>query len=160
MEDMSGSVWMFVGESDQGWVFEYVVEYVELGVFNGVFEQGVMYDFYVYISFVGFFMEFGYGVYGYVMGIGYDSGQGSFGSFVDFSDDGFFVFEFNCYGFIFGCYCFVQLGLDVVLVFDLVIELGVLFVQVCGLRFVLFMVLDSFCQVGILIFVQWVEFVV
>lgn len=109
---------------DQGRAFEHVVEHVELGAFNGALEQGVTYDFHVHTSFAGLFTESGHGAYGHATGIGHDSGQGSFGSLVDFSDDGLLVFEFNCHGFTPGCYRFVQPGPDVVLVSDSVTESG------------------------------------
>ncbi len=90
---------MLVGECDQGRAFEHVVEHVELSAFNGALEQGVTHDTHVHASFAGLFTESGHGPHGHATGIGHDSGQGSTGSLVDFSDDGLLVFEFDCHGF-------------------------------------------------------------
>ncbi|MNR10664.1 hypothetical protein D3C85_1269270 [compost metagenome] len=89
---------MFIGERNQGRAFEHVVEHFELSAGNGAASQGVTYDTHVYASFAGLFTESGHSGYGHATGISHDSGQASFGSLVDFSDDGLLVFEFNCHG--------------------------------------------------------------
>jgi hypothetical protein len=70
-----------------------------LSAFNGAAQQGVTYDTYVYASFAGLFTESGHSADSHATGISHDSGKTGFGSLVDFSDDGLFVFEFNCHGF-------------------------------------------------------------
>src|SRR5690606_34627513 len=118
LEDTGSSARMFVGERNQGRAFEHVVEHVELSAFNGAAQQGVTHNAYVHTRSAGLFTESGHSTYGHATGISHDSGQGSFGSLVDFSDDGLLVFEFNCHGFTPGCYRFVQPEPDGVLVSD------------------------------------------
>src|SRR5690606_13774153 len=117
-EQTGSSARVFVGESNQGRAFERVVEDREFGAFNSALEQGVTYDTYVNASLAGLFTESGHCAYSHTTGIGHDSGQSDFGSLVDFSDDGFLVFEFNCHGFTPGFYRFIWPRPDVVLVSD------------------------------------------
>ncbi|CRM88782.1 hypothetical protein [Pseudomonas sp. 22 E 5] len=90
---------MFLGKRDQSRASEHVVEDTVFSVSNSALEQGVTYNTYVYASFTSLFTESGHSAYCHTTGISHDSGQSSFGSLVDFSDDGLLVFEINCHGF-------------------------------------------------------------
>src|SRR5690606_30824820 len=99
LEDTGSSARMLSGKRNQGRAFEHVVEHVELSAFNSAAQQGITYDTYVDACSAGLFTESGHGPYSHAAGISHDSGKGSIGSLVDFSDDGFLVFEFDCHGF-------------------------------------------------------------
>ncbi len=90
---------MLVGKRDQSRTHKGFVQALVLGTFDRTTQQGVTYNAYVNASFTCILAETSHSSNGHTAGISHNGRQRTFGSFVDFSDDGFFVFELNCHGF-------------------------------------------------------------
>src|SRR5690606_32570825 len=99
LEQAGSGARMLVGKRDQSRTDKDVVQALVLGTFNSTTQQGVTYDTYVHASFASVFAQTSHGSYAYTAGISHNGRQRTFGSFVDFSDDGLFVFELDCHGF-------------------------------------------------------------
>ena len=90
---------MFVREGDKSRTYKDVVQAHKIGTFNSATHQRVTYNSYVHTSFTRIFTQTSHSSNAHAAGISHNSGERTFGSFVDFSDDGFLVFELNCHGF-------------------------------------------------------------
>src|SRR5690606_15332818 len=96
-EQTSGSARVFVGESNQGRTSQYVVQAREFGTFNRTTQQGVTHNAHVHTGFTSGFTQDGHLVYSHAARIGYNCGQGAFGSLVDFRNNCLSVFESQCH---------------------------------------------------------------
>ena len=88
-----------MGEGDKSRTCKDVVEALVLRTFNSATHQCVTYYTYGHTSFARIFAQTSHSSNAHAAGISHNSGERTFGSFVDFSDDGFLVFELNCHGF-------------------------------------------------------------